>query len=63
MKINFRKIEPKIGQYKNYNNFTNELFRENLVNQLSISEINKNDRGLEFFEIYGEACFVKEEIY
>ena len=63
MKINFRKIEPKIGQYKNYNNFTNELFRENLVNQLSISEINANDRGFEFFKIYGEACFVKEEIY
>ena len=63
MKINFRKIEPKIGQYKNYNNFTNELFRENLVNQLSISEINTNDRGFEFFKIYGEACFAKEEIY
>ena len=60
MKINFRKIEHKIGQYRNYNNFTNELFRENLVNQLSINEINTNDMGVEIFKIYGEACFAKE---
>ena len=61
MKINFRKLEPKILQYRNYKNFTNKLFRENLVNQLLVNEINTNNRGFEkFFKIYGGARFTKE---
>ena len=39
----FRKLEPKIVHHRNYRNFKNELFRESLVNQLSVTEINKND--------------------
>ena len=64
MKTNCRKLELKIVHYKNYKNFTDELVRENLVNQLSVTEINTNDRGFEkFFKIYGDAHFAKEEIY
>ena len=39
-RTNFRKLGPKIVHYKNYKNFKNELFTENLVNQLSVTEIN-----------------------
>ena len=61
MKTNFYKLEPKVAQYRNYKNFTNELFRENLVNQLSNTEIKANDRGFDkFFKICGE---VLEKIY
>ena len=64
MKTNCRKFEPKIVYYRNYKNFTNEFARENMVNRLSVTEINTNDRGFEkFFKIYGDAHFAKEEIY
>ena len=39
MRTNFHKLEPKIVHYRNYDNFTNKLFRENLVNPLSVTEI------------------------
>ena len=55
LKTNFRKLEPKIVHYRNSENFTNELFRENLVNQLSATETNANDRSFDkFFIICGE---------
>ena len=55
LKTNFHKPEPKIVQYRNYKNFTNELFRENLVNQLSVTETKANDRSFDkFFKICGE---------
>ena len=39
MRTNFHKLETKIVHYRNYDNFTNKLFRENLVNPLSVTEI------------------------
>ena len=49
MKTNFRKLETKIAHYRKYKNFTN------LVNQLSVTEINANDRSFDkFFKICGE---------
>ena len=68
MKTNFRKLEPKIVHYRNYKNFTNELFRENLVNQLSVTEINTNGRRFDkFLKICGEVLDrqapPKKEIY
>ena len=42
---NFCKLEPKVVHYRNYKNFTNKLFSENLVNQLSVTEVNTNDSG------------------
>ena len=46
MKANFCKFEPEILHYRNNNNFINELFRKNLVNQLSVTGINTNDKDM-----------------
>ena len=55
MKTNFRKLQPKIVHYRNYKNFTNELLSVNLVNRLSITKINTNDKSFDkFFKICGE---------
>ena len=55
LKTNFRKLEPKIVHYRNCNNFTNKIFRENLVNQLSVTETNANGRSFDkFLKICGE---------
>ena len=35
MKINFPKQAPKILYYRNYNRFNNELFRIDLIQELS----------------------------
>ena len=55
LKTNFRKLEPKIVRYRNCNNFSNKLFRENLVIKLSVTETNANGRSFDkFLKICGE---------
>ena len=49
MKRHFRELEPKIVHYKNCKNFTNDLLRENLLSQLSVTEINANDKSFDKF--------------
>ena len=55
LKTNFRKLEPKIVRYRNCNNFSNKLFRENLVIKLSVTETNANGRSFDkFLKLCGE---------
>ena len=49
MQTNICRLEPKILYQRNFKNFTNELFRENLVNQLQVTEANTNDKASKMF--------------
>ena len=63
MQTNIRKLGPKTVYQRNYKNLINELFRQNLVNQLLVNEGNTNDQGSKmFFKICGEVCSPKEKI-
>ena len=46
MKVSFQKVKPKIITYRNYKLFSNELYKEDLVFELSILQIEKVPRDL-----------------
>ena len=46
MKVSFQKVKPKIITYRNYKLFSNELYKEDLVFELSIRQIEKVPRDL-----------------
>ena len=46
MKASFQKVKPKIITYRNYKLFSNELYKEDLVFELSIRQIEKVPRDL-----------------
>ena len=48
--MHFRKLQPRVTNYRNYyKNFQNEKFREDLLLELSKSNIRNNDDGLTGF--------------
>ena len=45
----FKKIKPRIINYRSYNNFSNEYYRKCLFNELKRETFVNNDRGFEKF--------------
>ena len=49
MKTNFRKLEPKIINYRNYRYFSNDRFREKVTSELSKVVLENSDKGFNKF--------------
>ena len=49
MKTTFQKLKPRIIQYRDYTQFSNENFRKKLLENLSLENINTSSNGLENF--------------
>ena len=49
MKKSFRKFHPRLINYRSYKNFSNEAFRECLLEKLSKEILENNDEGLQRF--------------
>ena len=49
MKTTFRKLEPKDLNYRKYKNFSNNIFRDTLLEELSQVRINNDDGGFNNF--------------
>ena len=49
MKTNFRKLKQKIINYRKYKNFSNDIFRHTLLEELSQVRINNDDHGFNNF--------------
>ena len=49
MKKSFRKFHPRLINYRSYKNFSNEAFRECLLEKLSKEIFENNDEGLQMF--------------
>ena len=47
METNFRKLKPKIINYRKYKNFSNDIFRDSLLEELS--QVNNEDDGFNNF--------------
>ena len=49
MRKTFKKLSPRIISYRSYKHFSNETFRDCLVNNLSYEVFSNSDNGLEKF--------------
>ena len=49
MKTSFRKLKPKIINYRKYKHFSNDIFRDSLLEELSQVRINNDDDGFNNF--------------
>ena len=49
MRKTFKEIRPRVINYKSYRDFSNEIFRFSLINNLSNNVFVNNDDGLEKF--------------
>ena len=49
MKTAFQKLKPRIVQYRDYTQFSNDNFRKKLQENLSLEKINSSSNGLEKF--------------
>ena len=49
MKKSFRKFHPRLINYRSYKNFSNEVFRECLLEKISKEVFLNNDEGLQRF--------------
>ena len=49
MKTSFRKLKPKIINYRKYKNFSSDIFRDSLLEELSPVRINNDDDGFNNF--------------
>ena len=55
MKTNFRKLEPKIINYRNYRYFSNDRFREKVTSELSKAVLENSDKDFnKFLDVYKE---------
>ena len=53
METSFRKLKPKIINYRKYKNFSNDIFRDSLSEESQV-RINNDDHGLNnFLRIFG----------
>ena len=64
---NFKKIKPRIINYRSYNNFSNEYYRKCLFNELKRETFVNNDRGFEKFcdmsiKLLKRHALIKKEI-
>ena len=50
MKTTFNKLKPRITNYRKYKNFSNDIFRDTFLEELSQVQINNDDEfnNLEF---------------
>ena len=56
MKTNFRKLESKIINYRNYRYFCNDRFREKVTSELSKVALENSDKGFnKFLDVCKEA--------
>ena len=56
MKAHFRKLEPKIINYRNYRYFSNDRFREKVTPELSKVVLENSDKGFnKLFDVYKES--------
>ena len=49
MKTSFQKLKSRIGQYRDYTQFSNDDFRKKLLGHVSLEYINTNSNGLKKF--------------
>ena len=49
MRKSFKKFQPKIINYRSYKTFSNEAYRETLINNLSKENFIINDNGFKRF--------------
>ena len=49
MKTTFRKLEPTVINYRKYKNFSNDIFRDTLIEEISRVRINNNDNRFNKF--------------
>ena len=49
IKTSFRKLKPKIINHRKYKNFSNDIFRDSLLEELSQVRINNDDEGFNNF--------------
>ena len=49
IKISHRKIQPKLIHYRNYNNFSNDIFRKSLQKIFSQNSVNSYDKDVDDF--------------
>ena len=49
MKVTFKKLKQKIINYRDYQNFANNHFRNHIINELSVETIKRGNKGLEIF--------------
>ena len=49
MKTSFRKLKPKIINYRKYKKFLNDIFRDTLLEELSQVRINNDDDAFNKF--------------
>ena len=49
MKTSFRKLKPKIINYRKYKHFSEDIFRDSLLEELSQVRINNDDEGFNNF--------------
>ena len=49
MKTSFRKLKPKIINYRKYKKFLNDIFRDTLLEELSQVRINSDDDAFNKF--------------
>ena len=67
MRKNFKKIKPRIINYRSYKNFSNEYYRKCLFNELKRETFVNNDRGFEKFcdmsiKLLKRHALIKKEI-
>ena len=49
MRKSFKKLKPRVIDYRSYKHFSNEVFRESLLEKLSQQTFVNNDYGFERF--------------
>ena len=56
MRKSFKKYQPKTVNYRSYKNFSNEKYRETLINNLSKENFDNNDDGFQRF------CYISLDV-
>ena len=49
MRKSFKKLKPRVINYRSYKHFSNEIFRESFIRKLSQQTFVNNDYGFEMF--------------
>ena len=49
LKVQFRKLDPKVVSYRNYKKFSNDIFLKSLNNELSKYSFSQDENGFDHF--------------
>ena len=49
LKVQFRKLDPKVVSYRNYKKFSNDIFLKSLNNELSKYSFSQDENGFDRF--------------